>query len=73
MRIWYIDPGYLNRQGLLEEHRELHGIVSIIVNRKKGYSNNPETVHWVGYQKHNKAPTRPLFRFDQKRQVSLTL
>jgi Pyrimidine dimer DNA glycosylase/Protein of unknown function (DUF1722) len=48
MRIWDINPGYLNRQSLLGEHRELHGIVSIIVNRKKGYSNHPETVRWVG-------------------------
>jgi hypothetical protein len=49
MRIWDVHPGYLNRQSLLGEHRELHGIVSIIVNRKKGYSNHPETVRWVGY------------------------
>jgi hypothetical protein len=49
MRIWDIDPGYLNRQSLLGEHRELHGIVSIIVNRKKGYSRHPETIRWNGY------------------------
>ena len=49
MRIWDINPGYLNRQSLLGEHRELHGIVSIIVNRKKGYSHHPETVRWAGY------------------------
>lgn len=49
MRIWDINPGYLNRQSLLGEHRELHGIVSIIVNRRKGYSNHPETVRWRGY------------------------
>jgi len=49
MRVWDINPGYLNRQSLLGEHRELHGIVSIIVNRKKGYSNHPETVRWAGY------------------------
>lgn len=49
MRIWDINPGYLNRQSLLGEHRELHGIVSIIVNRKKGYSNHPETLRWIGY------------------------
>ena len=48
MRIWDINPGYLNRQSLLGEHRELHGIVSIIVNKKKGYSRHPETVRWVG-------------------------
>jgi hypothetical protein len=49
MRIWDINPGYLNRQSLLGEHRELHGIVSIIVNGKKGYSRHPETVRWVGH------------------------
>lgn len=49
MRIWDIHPGYLNRQSLLGEHRELHGIVSIIKNNKKGYSNHPETLRWVGY------------------------
>ncbi|MCW5202159.1 DUF1722 domain-containing protein [Desulfobulbus sp. US1] len=50
MRIWDINPGYLNRQSLLGEHRELHGIVSIIVNGKKGYSKHPETLRWVGYE-----------------------
>ena len=49
MRIWDINPGYLNRQSLLGEHRELHGIVSIIRNNKKGYSRHPETLRWVGY------------------------
>src|SRR5512140_704871 len=49
MRVWDIDPGYLNRQSLLGEHRELHGIVSIIVNGKKGYSHHPETIRWVGH------------------------
>ena len=49
MRIWDLSPGYLNRQSLLGEHRELHGIVSIIVNKKKGYSKHPETLRWVGY------------------------
>jgi len=49
MRVWDISPGYLNRQSLLGEHRELHGIVSIISNNKKGYANHPETLRWVGY------------------------
>jgi len=49
MRIWDINPGYLNRLSLLGEHRELHGIVSIIVHQKKGYANHPETVRWVGH------------------------
>jgi len=49
MRIWDINPGYLNRQSLLGEHRELHGIVSIIVNSKKGYSKHPETIRWINH------------------------
>jgi len=49
MRIWDIDPGYLNRQSLLGEHRELHGMVSIIVNHKNGYANHPETRRWADY------------------------
>jgi len=49
MRIWDLNPGYLNRQSLLGEHRELHGIVSIIKNNKQGYSKHPETLRWLGY------------------------
>lgn len=49
MRIWDINPGYLNRQSLLGEHRELHGIVSIIKYDKKGYSRHPETLRWINY------------------------
>ena len=49
MRIWDINPGYLNDKSLLGEHVELHGLVSIIVNNKKGYSNHPETKRWVDF------------------------
>jgi hypothetical protein len=49
VRIWDINPGYLNRQSLLGEHRELHAIVSIIKNNKKGYSRHPETLRWIGF------------------------
>lgn len=49
MRIWDLHPGYLNRQSLLGEHRELHGMVSIIVNNKKGYSRHPETLRWMDF------------------------
>jgi hypothetical protein len=48
MRVWDLSPGYLNRGSLLGEHRELHGLHSIIVNGKKGYSSHPETLRWVG-------------------------
>lgn len=49
MRIWAVNPGYLNRQSLLGEHRELHAVVSILVNNKKGYSRHPETLRWRGF------------------------
>ncbi len=48
MRVWDLSPGYLNRQSLLGEHRELHGLHSILLHRKKGYSHHPETLRWVG-------------------------
>lgn len=50
MRIWDIHPGYLNRHSLLGEHRELHGLVSILRHQKQGYSRHPETLRWVGYE-----------------------
>lgn len=48
MRIWDVNPGYLNRQSLLAEHREIHAIFSIITKGKKGYSRHPETLRWYG-------------------------
>jgi pyrimidine dimer DNA glycosylase len=47
MRVWDLSAGYLNRQSLLGEHRELHGIYSIVRENKTGYANHPETVRWV--------------------------
>jgi hypothetical protein len=46
MRIWDLNPGYLNRNSLLGEHRELHGILNILTLDKKGYSRHPETLRW---------------------------
>ena len=34
MRIWDIDPGFLNDKSLLGEHRELHGLMSIHCEQK---------------------------------------
>lgn len=48
MRIWDVPAGYLSRQSLLGEHRELHGLESILVHGKRGYSRHPETLRWVG-------------------------
>ena len=47
MRVWDVPAGYLNRQGLLGEHRELHGLYTIITEGKEGYSRHPETVRWA--------------------------
>lgn len=55
MRVWDVDPGYLNRQSLLGEHREIHAILSIVTNNKKGYARHPETLRWkdrLGALKH---------------------
>jgi hypothetical protein len=49
MRIWDLHPGFLNRQSLLGEHRELHGILSILRHGKAGYSRHPETLRWRGH------------------------
>jgi hypothetical protein len=46
MRVWDINPGYLNHASLLGEHREVHAIFSIVLNGKKGYSAHPETLRW---------------------------
>lgn len=48
MRVWDVPAGYLSRQRLLGEHRELHGLASILVHDKKGYSRHPETLRWAG-------------------------
>ena len=49
MRIWDVSPGYLARQQLLGEHRELHGMFSIISGNKRGYARHPETLRWAGH------------------------
>ena len=48
MRIWDLRPERLCRQHLLGEHRELHGIWSVLTQKKKGYSKHPETLRWRG-------------------------
>jgi hypothetical protein len=49
MRVWDIHPGYLNRESLLGEHREVHALLSIIINHKLGYARHPETMRWRDY------------------------
>ena len=48
MRIWDVAAGYLNRQSLLGEHRELHGLHNIVTLGRHGYARHPETLRWVG-------------------------
>lgn len=69
MRVWDVHPGYLNRQSLLGEHRELHGIVSIL---RKGSSSHPETKRWKGLgwalaQRHRLLAAEMAFRGYQDR------
>jgi len=47
MRVWDLPAGYLNRQSLLGEHREIHGIHSILTQNKTGFASHPETLRWV--------------------------
>lgn len=49
MRIWDIDPGYLNTDLLLSEHRILHETVAILTARKPGMINSQETSRWSGF------------------------
>jgi hypothetical protein len=49
MRVWDVDPGYLNPQRLLGEHREIHAVYVIIAEGKRGYANHPETLRWRGH------------------------
>ncbi len=48
MRIWDIPPEYLDRDHLLGEHRELHALWVILVDKRTGYRHHPETLRWVG-------------------------
>lgn len=48
MRVWDVAPGYLNRQSLLGEHREMHGLRNILAMGKTGYARHPETLRWHG-------------------------
>jgi len=49
VRIWDVSPGYLARQQLLGEHRELHGLFNVLSLGKRGYARHPETLRWVGH------------------------
>ena len=49
MRIWDLPPENLCRNHLLGEHSELHGIWTILTQRRQGgYANHPEVQRWKG-------------------------
>ncbi len=48
MRIWNVPCRELDDQHLLGEHRELHGLWTILTQGKRGYANHPETRRWRG-------------------------
>jgi hypothetical protein len=47
VRVWDVSPGYLSRQSLLGEHRELHAIYVILTEHRAGYARHPETLRWT--------------------------
>lgn len=49
MRVWDVNPGYLDRQRLLAEHRELHGVVAVTTRGLNGCTAHPETKRWAGF------------------------
>ena len=49
MRVWDLNPGYLNRWSLLGEHREIHAAYVILKEGKRGYSRHPETLRWTDH------------------------
>lgn len=49
MRVWDVHPGYLSRSSLLGQHAEIHALMSILSDNKKGYRAHPETLRWQGY------------------------
>jgi uncharacterized protein YbgA (DUF1722 family) len=48
MRVWDVHPGYLFRSSLLGQHAEIHALLSVVINCKKGYGAHPETLRWKG-------------------------
>jgi hypothetical protein len=48
MRVWDIHPSRKCSRNLHGEHRELHGLLNILVLQKSGYSFQPETKRWEG-------------------------
>jgi hypothetical protein len=48
MLVWDVPAGYLSRQSLLGEHRELHALYSVLLHGRIGYSRHPETRRWAG-------------------------
>jgi hypothetical protein len=50
MRVWDISPGYLNRDSLLGEHREIHALLVVLRRGQGGYVNHPETRRWQRHE-----------------------
>jgi hypothetical protein len=46
VRVWDVSPGYLSRQRLLGEHREVHALYVVLTQERAGYSRHPETLRW---------------------------
>lgn len=52
MRIWKVSPSELSNQRLLGEHRELHGMVTVLQKMRRGekggYQRHPEVLFYGG-------------------------
>lgn len=46
MRVWDLDPGYLDRGALLGEHAEIHALLAVLARGTGGYAHHPETLRW---------------------------
>jgi hypothetical protein len=49
MRIWDINPGYLNSDSLLKEHLKVHETVSVLTSRTNRIQSDREIIRWTGF------------------------
>ena len=49
MNIRDISPGYLRQDDLLQEHQELHQLITLLAEGDSPCANHPEVIRWRGY------------------------
>ncbi len=55
MRLWSLDPSYLDRQGLLAVWREGLLAKKVLEGKTKGYKNHPQLIRFKFFKKPNEA------------------